>query len=284
MNERWWLRAEGSELPGELRDDRVCDWMQPGAGRQVLSSDRQSAAVRFDLQPPLLVKWRRPLSRRTRRTFLRASRERREARVALAAAKRGIDTPAPWAVGELRGRGLLLGSVLVRRFDPSAETAAERARQDPSILREVAIALRDWHDRGFRHGDCYPKNVLVGGNAVRPRPIGFPAGGFVRAGAVVDRARLKDLAQFAAGCQALAPDEDPFAFLEPYADCADGLPAVAQLRQEATPAFERVMARKAERVATQAEREPDGPPPPLPLPPDFGRGAKVRVRPLSDLG
>jgi len=292
VNERWWVASDAPDVPAVLHANvqgatpraRVCDWMQPGPERQILSSDRQSAAVRFAGDLPLLVKWRRPLPRRAGRTFLRASRERREARIALAAAARGIPTPKPWAIGELRGRGLLLGSVLVRRYDEHARTAADAAREDPSALTDTSVALRAWHDRGFRHGDCYPKNVLLGGASSAPRPIGFPSADFVGAGSAIDRGRLKDLAQFAAGCHALTPEADPFAFLEAYVACAEGLPPCAVLRAQVDPAYERIMARKAERVATQGLREPAGPPPPLPLPPDFGRSAKMRVRPMSDLG
>ena len=139
----------------------------------------------------------------------------------------------------------------------------------------LAKQLRRWHATGWRHGDCYPKNILVGGKAEEPRPIGCPMATFVAAGPRLDRARLKDLGQFTAGCAALEPWGDPFTFLFAYAEQA-GLPEHDALVAAVTPFYERVMERKAERERTRPEREPQGPPQPVPL--EVGATPRVRVR------
>ena len=285
MIERWWVdeqrKSEYRNSPsGPLR---VSAWMQPAPGRTILSSDRQSAAVLFAGDTPLLVKWRCPLASRAKRTFLRASRERLEARAALQARALGIETPAPWAVGELRHCGTLLGAVLVRGFDVSAHNAGEAARTRPEVIDVCAAALATWHERGFRHGDCYLKNILLDETGARPSPIGFPKARFVQPGATVDRARRKDLAQFAAGIAELDADGDPFGFLPAYVQAAEGLPPAESLAAQVRPAFERIMARKRDRIASRPTREPDGPPAPKPLPPGFGETGEMRLSGLAQL-
>ena len=266
MSERWWLDpAHRAALEAHAPLD-VAAWMQPAADRRVLSSDRQSAAVRWDGPPCLLVKWRVPIAGRRAKTWLRASRERAEARALRQAAARGLAAPTPWAVGERRHLGVLVGAVLVRPFDAQARPLDEVVLEEPGRLGETAAALRRWHDLGFRHGDCYPKNVLVGGAADVPRPIGCPKGRFVRPGPELDEARLRDLAQFAAGCSTLQPWTDPFAFLSAYLD-APGLPDYDALGAQVMPFYERILERKRERIRTRPLREPGGPPAPRPLPP-----------------
>ena len=281
MIERWWVDEERRDsLPVPLR---VADWMQPAPGREVLSSDRQSAAMLLSGETPLLVKWRCPLASRAKRTFLRPSRERLEARAALRLRALGIDTPAPWAVGELRHCGTLLGAVLVRGFDVAAHNARDVARTRPEAIDVCAAALAGWHERGFRHGDCYLKNILLDETDAGPRPIGFPKARFVRPGAALDRARRKDLAQFAAGIAELDAAAEPFAFLTAYLAATKGLPSEEVVVAQARPAFERVMARKRDRIASRPTREPDGPPAPKPLPPGFGSSGKARVASLAGL-
>ncbi len=280
MSETWWLApAARADLEAHARLD-VAAWMQPAAERTTLSTDRQSAAVRWDGEDPLLVKWRAPLPERRRRTFLRPSRERKEARALGRAAVLGIPTPTVLAVGERRRWGMLTGSVVIRRFDAAAQSAVDGARADRSVLLEVAAALRTWHDAGFRHGDCYPKNVLVGGAAGEPRPIGCPMATFDAPGPALDRARLRDLGQFTAGCSALEPWGDPFSFLMIYGE-APGLPDYEALVELITPFYERVMERKAERERTRPAREPDGPPQPAPL--VVGAPPRVRARDIAVL-
>ncbi len=77
MIERWWLSPTHRQALEERAPLRVAAWMQDGPGRRLLSSDRQSAAVLLEGTSPLLLKWRHPLPSRRRKTFLRASRERR---------------------------------------------------------------------------------------------------------------------------------------------------------------------------------------------------------------
>ncbi len=174
-----------------------------------------------------------------------------------------VCAPAPLAVGERRRAGVLVGSVYVRPFDEEARNAADAAREAPGCALEAARALRQWHDAGLRHGDCYPKNILVD---VRDRAqlIGCPKARFVRRGPRVDRARLKDLAQFAIGFGALDLWPEPFLFLATYGE-TPGLPPHDTLVQRIRPIRDRILARKAARRRTQPDREPGGPPQPVPL-------------------
>ncbi len=271
MKETWWLRDRSRDwLEPQCAFD-VAAWMSLAATGTVLSSDRQSAAVRVDAEAPLFVKWRRPRKGRRLRTWGRPSRERREAANALRAKSIGIATPQPLAVGERRHNGVLQGSVLIRPFEPGRRDGREVAKEDPSVIDAIARALRAWHDSGFRHGDCYPKNVLVDIGGANPVPIGFPYASFEPADEVIDRGRAKDIAQFAAGCTELALD--PFAFLTAY-----GLPA----RARAEPIYKQIMRRKAERNATRPAREPGGPPAPAPLTTECAT-RDVRIASLADL-
>lgn len=277
MSECWRMDPARRSALEALAPLDVAAWMQPGEARMVLSTDRQSAAVRWEADPPLLVKWRVPIPRRRARTWLRTSRERAEASALRTAAARGIQAPQPWGIGERRRFGVLVGSVLVRAFDTTATPLDEAARHEPGRLVEAGAALRRWHDVGFRHGDCYPKNVLVGGEAGTPQPIGCPKARFVAAGPDLDEARLRDLAQFAAGCGALQPWSDPFSFLVSYLE-EPGLESYDDVSARAMPAYERIMEKKRERVRTRPQREPHGPPRPTPLPPDAIGGSRVSVR------
>ena len=265
MAERWWVEEEHRAALEARAPLDVAAWMQPAADRRVLSSDRQSAAVLWDGDAPLLVKWRAPIPGRKAKTLLRPSRERAEADAMRAARKLGIPCPPAMAVGERRSLGVLEGSVMIRAFDPGARTVDEAVLEDPQVHVRVAEALRRWHDLGFRHGDCYPKNVLVGGIEPAARPIGCPKARFVAAGPRIDEARLKDLAQWAAGSADASVLGDPFAFLAVYGE-PDGLPGYEELVGRITPYFETILEKKAERLRTRPEREPEGPPQPKPLP------------------
>ena len=276
MAERWWVEEEHRAALEARAPLDVAAWMQPAADRRVLSSDRQSAAVCWDGETPLLVKWRAPIPGRKAKTLLRPSRERAEAEAMARAAALGIPCPTAWAVGERRRLGVLEGSVLIRPFDEHARTVDEALRHDPQVHVVAAAALRRWHDLGFRHGDCYPKNVLVGGAREEPRPIGCPKARFVAPGTALDEARLKDLAQWAVGSAGASVLGDPFAFLAVYGE-RDGavdagagsaaFPPYEQFLERITPFYEAILAKKAERLRTRPEREPDGPPAPTPLSP-----------------
>ena len=80
MSETWWIAPDVRAALASRAALDIAAWMQPADKRVVLSTDRQSAAVRWDGNEPLLVKWRAPLETRRRRTWMRPSRERREAR------------------------------------------------------------------------------------------------------------------------------------------------------------------------------------------------------------
>ncbi len=274
MKETWWL-ADEARAAIEARGLDVAAWMH--AEGAVLSSDRQSAAIHINAQPPLLVKWRAPIPGRRRRAFLRPSRERREAFAMLAATRRGLPCPEPWAVGERRRFGVLQGAVYIRRFDTEAQTAENACLEDASTLVDAARALRAWHDLGFRHGDCYPKNILVGGGGVDPRPIGCPYARWITSGAVIDRARKKDIAQFLVGIPPSLDPEDGARALNAYVE-DPGLPSAEALHAQVQPLIEGIMRKKAHRIATRPQREPDGPPKPVPLPPTAGAVRVVTMR------
>lgn len=281
MRELWWVSSAAAEALGALGARSVSGWMAACAAGTTLSTDRDAAAVRLEgPRGPLLVKWRAVPAARRWRWWLRPSRERREARGLLAARDCGIDVPGPLAVGERRDAlGRLVGAVLVRPFLEGLASAAEQFAADGGavLLAPVARALRAWHDAGWRHGDCWPKNLLVAPDGARVVPIGAPQARAVPPGPRPDRARRADLARFAAGCRALWPTRDPFAFLDVYAP-AGGAPSRAALEARSRPLLERVLAKRAEDERTRPQREPAGPPQPVPLPPDPGRLHRVTRR------
>lgn len=279
MKDRWWL-ADGAEaVLGQRAGLSVADWMH--AAGAVLSTDRDAAAVRLESAGgPLLLKWRAVPPAKLWRWWLRASRERGEAHGLRLAHARGIDVPAPLAVGERRDAlGRLHGAVFVRPFVAGLASAAEAlaAPGGERLLAPLARALRTWHDAGWRHGDCWPKNLLVSADGARVLPIGAPKAFVVAAGARADEGRLRDLARFAAGVGFSAPGRDPFTFLDDYLS-APGLPTRARLEPLVRSRLQRVRAKRAEDERTRPLREPHGPPQPVPLPRD---AAPVRRERLS---
>ncbi len=285
MRETWWLGVpsalESTGALGRLGVASVASAMAVAGAGRVLSSDKQSAAVVLAGPPPVFLKWRRVRgAKRHRHAFLRPSRERREAAAALEARTRGIATPHPLAVGERRAGGLLLGAVLVRPFfvDRAPLDRGLAGPGGPDLLARAAAAWRRWHDAGFRHGDAYPKNVLLGRDGDL-WPIGFPAARFVRPGPALDRARRKDLAQWTVAIELLLGEEAPRAFLRAYAGDDPGALDLARRIARLAGAVRR---RKARRRASRPAREPEGPPPPVPLPPDPAPPAR-RVLDLAAL-
>lgn len=280
MRETWWIAPDAEDVLDRAALLSVAGCMTVAAGGERLSSDRQSAAIRLRGTPPLLVKWRRPRAGRRWKTWWRASRERREAAVALGLVDRGIETPLPIAVGERREGPRLVGSVLVRPYVEGTETADVWMEGGPKAERahDLVRALAAWHDAGFRHGDCYPKNVLVDVERRLPMPIGAPYGVFHAPGRYLDRDRIHDLAQWVAGLEE-AGFEAALGILTPYAEAVGQGPA---LFEAVRPHLERIQARKAARRASQPEREPHGAPLPTPLPPDQSPVTR-RVRPLREL-
>lgn len=283
MKEIWWLAADAEAVLERHGLLTVAACMEVASRGRTLSTDRQSAAVVLEVETPLLLKWRRPRPGRRWRTAYRASRERKEARTVLRARVLGIDAPAPIAVAERRGRTELVGSVLIRPFLPRHERADVVLQGDEGGPASGVLAreLGRWHALGFRHGDCYPKNVLLDEEWTTALPIGCPRGQVRAPGTKPDRRRLKDLAQWAAGLLALRPDEDPFLFLRAYAEAA-GLPGPEWLSGVVRPLFAKIQERKQKRLATLPRREPHGPPPPVPLSPDADPVATQRRR-LDDL-
>jgi tRNA A-37 threonylcarbamoyl transferase component Bud32 len=249
---------------------------------QVLSSDRNAMVVRLEGDPPLLLKWRRPRPGRRRRTWLRASRERKEARATLALRTFGVEAVRPFAIGERRRLGLLVGAVSIRPFVTDASDLRAVGQADPALLIDAGRTLRAWHELGFRHGDLYPKNVLRLADG-SPIPIGYPAARFRLAGPTLDARRLRDLAQWAAGIWELHPDIDVHAFLEPYAE-QPGVGEPEHLRALVRRPYERIREKKRIRAETRAAREARGPLVPEALPLPGPTPPRIREFPMSALG
>jgi hypothetical protein len=286
VKERWWLRESEPEALGELVRLSVAGWMQVAASGTTLSTDRDSAAVR--LQGPtevLLVKWRAVRADQRWRWWLRHSRERNEAHGLLAARACGIRVPPVLAVGERRDRlGRLVGSVLVREFLDGFEAGdvALRGPGGEEVLAALAQGLHTWHAAGYRHGDCWPKNLLVGNvNRRDVLPIGAPQAVRVPPGASLDRLRLRDLARFEAGVRLHLPGYAPFHMLDTYLR-GTALPARPVVEPLLVPLVERVLAKRAEDERTRPVREPSGPPRPVPLMPDAAPIPRVNL-PLRHL-
>lgn len=262
MIERWWIDPGAAAMLGE-RGLTTLDGCAAAAARgRVLSRDRQSAAVLLEGSPPLLLKWRHTLPGRRGRTWLRRSRERREAVAARKAGRLGIPCPRALAVAERRAAGLLVASALIRPFLPDHSPAGER--WSPATCDRVAVALRSWHDAGFRHGDAYPKNILLPAGDGPCVPIGCPAARFRSPGSHLDRARLRDLARICVGI--VERGADPAAFLEAYGRSM----GLRQLERCIAPHRASIEERKRRRIASRPQREPEGPQPPVPIPPAPG--------------
>ncbi len=285
MHERAWLGPEAVAVLGEHLTRSVAGWMALAGTGTTLSTDRDSAAARVEgPRGPLLVKWRRPRGRKSWGGASRPSRERSEALGLLRALAVGLPVPLPLLVLERRSVfGALLGSVLVRRFVEGLESADAllAASGGRALLAPLVRAVRTWHDAGYRHGDCWPKNLLLSRDGAQALPVGAPKASRVSAGTSLDRARLRDLARLAAGARFLWPSEDPFALLGPYLE-APGLPPRPQVEAEVAPFVARVLAKRAEDERTRPQREPHGPPLPVPLPPDT-RAVRRRTLPLPNV-
>jgi hypothetical protein len=269
VKERWWLGPGADQRLGPRTAWTIPEWMH--AEGEVLSTDRDSAAVRVpDAKGALLVKWRVVAPGRRWRWWLRASRERGEARGLPRARARGIDLPSPLAVGERRDvLSRLVAAVMVRPFIEGFANAAEAlgARGGDALIAPLARALRGWHDAGWRHGDAWPKNFLITRDGARAAPIGAPKAFVVAKGVRLDAGRLDDLAHFAAGIRLSAAGRDPFAFVHEYL-ARPGLPPRVLLEARLRPRLERILAKRAEDERTRPQREPQGPPSPTPLPLD----------------
>ena len=277
MTEPWWVDSRRRDMLLAVAPLSVKAWIARAHDGVVLSSDRQSVAVHLP-DVGLFVKWRHTDPGRRRKTVGRPSRERREAQSALCARALGIPGPRPWAVGEVRQAGMLLASVLIRPFDDDAQSASDALADGDVTRAQMAAQLRRWHDTGWRHGDCYPKNVLLLGDDVTLAPVGYPSAQFrepSREASVArpDPARVKDIAQLCVGLGA-CEEGTTHRLLTAYApDAADRL-AEPVARRIAT-----ILQRKSRRAQNRDAREPSGPPQPSP----FAKQGRTEERPLLDL-
>lgn len=265
-----WQPAGAAPLGARWQALSVAGWMQACAAGRVLSTDRDSAAVRVEGEAgPWLVKWRAPRAGKGWKQAWRASRERREALGLLAARACGIPVPLPCLVLERRAAlGRLTGSVLVRPFVEGLVAAdVLLARAGGPGWGRLGASVRGWHDAGWRHGDCWPKNVLLDEGGLQALPVGASRWARLAPGPRLDRLRLRDLARLLAHAQRHAPPGASAALLAGYAGAA-GLPAPEVIEQRLAPMVASVLARREADERTRPAREPHGPPQPMALPAD----------------
>jgi len=216
MAQLLWFTEEGRRRLDGIAVD-AASLADAAARGTLLSVGRQAAAVSIGT---LLVKWRTTRPGRKLRTCLRASAERREARALLRGSALGLGCPAPLVVAELRRGPLLAGALSVRPFLPGyRDGAAHLAAGGP--IESMLRALRSWHDAGFRHGDCWPRNVLVSEDANACIPIGCPKAAFVAPGE--DRRRVRDLARLLHGISRSREGVDRESLFRLYAEGGESL-------------------------------------------------------------
>jgi hypothetical protein len=166
---RWWLDGERSPLLGKLIEapDRVLQG--PGSVARARVGRKRFFRVAADGEgPALYVKvfalapgWPRL------RYLLRASKARREARVARRVRALGFAAVGPVAVGEERRYGLLLRSFSAIPEHPGRDLrellpdpTLKRARR-LRLLRAFAELARRLHDAGVDQDDFSPNNFLA---------------------------------------------------------------------------------------------------------------------------
>ncbi|MHC4777637.1 MAG: lipopolysaccharide kinase InaA family protein, partial [Planctomycetota bacterium] len=87
---------------------------------------------------------------------------------ALEARKRDVAAPRPLAVGERRRFGFLVQSTLVmgavngKPLDEVMETREDGISRS-ELLTKLGRFVKAMHDRGMRHDDLHPGNILVSG-------------------------------------------------------------------------------------------------------------------------
>jgi len=256
VTERRWIDEADEALLSRLGLASGEQLAAAAARGRVVSTGRQAAAVVLGGETPLLIKWRRCRPDAQWRNFLQPSRERLEARATRRAAALGIPAPLPLAVIETRRFGLLEGAVLVRRYLPGGRTAAEAFCDSTwrEAWKDTARHLREWHARGFRHGDCWPRNILLGTELGPVVPIGFSRARFVRRPGALDRRRIDDCARLFFGLLRLQPE-------------AARLEAAILTAYGEDPALLRAVVARKTQLATRLEtRSADRPPqiPPFP--------------------
>jgi tRNA A-37 threonylcarbamoyl transferase component Bud32 len=134
------------------------------------------------------------------RARLFPSRARREFQVLTELARRGIPTLDPIACGE-RDRGpLRLASFLATVHRDEATTLEARLDEAPprperdELLARVARAVRSFHEKGFSHGNLFPRNLIVGREPDHPVLVFDAPFGHFHPGSAPESARAADLA------------------------------------------------------------------------------------------
>jgi len=217
MAQRLWFTEEGRRAV-----EGIAPLAEAASRGTLLSVGRQAAAASVGT---LLVKWRTTRPGRRLRTCFRPSAECREARALLRCSALGLGCPEPLVVAELRQGPLLRGSLSVRPFlggwrDGTAHVAGG------GPVEPMLRALRRWHDAGFRHGDCWPRNILVSADATGSIPIGCPKAAFVARGEGRDRRRIGDLARLIHGISRARERTDGEALFLVYAEGSGSLRAL----------------------------------------------------------
>jgi tRNA A-37 threonylcarbamoyl transferase component Bud32 len=136
----------------------------------------------------------------TVKDIFRPSRARRAFECSFVLNERGVATPLPIAVGELRAGRRLKEAFLITKEVPNAKTffehraLAKRPAQTRVLMRALARTLAKFHDAGFSHSDPNFSNWLVTG-APFPRPnlVAIDLDGVRKVGSVPTKAAAKDL-------------------------------------------------------------------------------------------
>ncbi len=139
------------------------------AGAELLKRTRVREVWQFERDPGFFVKrYLCPTNLMGIRARLRGSKAKREADAAVALAARGFTTAIPLAVGERRGPGLALESVLVTRaVDHRGDLTATLTGTSSSVasrrrlLAGIGAYLAQLHAAGVHHSDLHGENLLV---------------------------------------------------------------------------------------------------------------------------
>lgn len=261
MTQLLWYTPRGRELFEELAGPVLAEVASRGS---LISVGRQTATVSIGRAgAPLLVKWRVTRPGMRLRTCFRASNEKREAHVLLSGHERGLGCPEPLLVVELRRHTILKAALSVRPYlEAHRDGDAVLAQEGPGPAEAMVRSLRRWHDAGFRHGDCWPRNILVPHDGSACIPIGCPKGTFVAPGERVDRRRVRDVARLLHGISRAREEADREALFLVY---AEGSGKLRTLRPGITARIEHLRSRETRRRHRAALPARTPPFPDLPL-------------------
>ncbi|HKQ40523.1 MAG TPA: lipopolysaccharide kinase InaA family protein [Verrucomicrobiae bacterium] len=199
----WWINREfdSPDLRARLRSPDTL--MAPPAERLARdAAPRHTEVARADWGGPqvYIKRYRQKNFAQTVKDIFRPSRARRTFETSFALNERGIPTPLPIAVGEIRAGRSLKEAYLITRAVPDAKTffehraLAKRRAQTRILMRTLARALAKLHDAGYSHSDPNLSNWLVVGPAYPdPKLLAIDLDGVRDIGNVSAKAAAKDL-------------------------------------------------------------------------------------------